>query len=256
MKLPIRGKRSRTRGQALVEFAVVLPVIVLLLLLAVDFGRVFYGWVALNNMARAGANYAALNPTAWSGSGSAAKQAQYQTRMQQDASAIDCTLPGTLPSPTFINQVGTADPHELGDAAEVRLTCQFHLLTPLVSNLLGGGVTLGADAIFPIRQGQIANAPVVPVIPTPTPLPTPTPPPTATPTPSASASSIPSGYCVVPQFVGDANNPTALTGKWVNAGFNGNQMTIQSGTWTSVGSQSQVATAVLKCNATKITVGP
>jgi len=245
MKLPIRGKRPRTRGQALVEFAVILPVLALLLLMAVDFGRVFYGWVALNNMARAGANFAALNPTGWSGSGNATTQAEYQTRMSQDASAIDCTLPAALPSPSFINQVGTADPHELGDAAEVKLSCQFHLLTPLVGNLLGGGVTLGADAIFPIRQGQIANAPVVPVIPTPTPVPTPTPATSATPAPSASASSVPSGYCIVPQFVGDANNPTALTAKWVNAGFNNNKITVQTGTWTSVGSQSQVAAAVL-----------
>ena len=37
------------RGQALVEMAIILPVLVLLLLLAVDFGRVFFGWIALNN---------------------------------------------------------------------------------------------------------------------------------------------------------------------------------------------------------------
>ena len=49
MKLPFRRHRKISRGQALVEFAFILPILVLLLLLAVDFGRVFFGWVALNN---------------------------------------------------------------------------------------------------------------------------------------------------------------------------------------------------------------
>ena len=248
MKLPLHRHRPRTRGQAMVEFAIILPVLALLLVMAVDFGRVFFGWVALNNMARAGANYAALNPYASFGSGTA-----YQLRMTQDASAIDCTLPGTLPGPTFINQVGTADPHELGDAAEVKLTCQFHVITPLVGNLLGGSITIGADSIFPIRQGEIAGAPVVPVIPTPTATPSD---PGATPTPTPSPSTLPAGQCRVPQFVGDLNNAANLTAKWTAAGFHANKMTIEAGSWGSVGSQSQVATAILNCNSTTITVGP
>ena len=256
MKLPIRHRRSRTRGQALVEFAVILPVIALLLLLAIDFGRVFFGWVALNNMARAGANFAALNPSAWSAPADPTKQAEYLLRMQQDASAIDCTLPGTMPSPTFIDKVGTSDPHELGDAAEVKLTCQFHLLTPLVSSILGGGVSLGADAIFPIRAGEVAGAPVQPVVPTPTPSATPTLPPGSTPTPTPSASTIPDGFCKVPQFVGDPNNDANLTNKWTTAGFKANKIIVSPGSWTSVGSQSQVAAAILACDTTGIKVGP
>ena len=52
------------RGQSLVEFALVLPIILLVVLLALDFGRTYLGYINLQNMARIAANYAANNPTA------------------------------------------------------------------------------------------------------------------------------------------------------------------------------------------------
>jgi len=47
------------RGQSLVEFALVLPIFLLIMLFAIDFGRVFSAWISLNNLARIGANLAA-----------------------------------------------------------------------------------------------------------------------------------------------------------------------------------------------------
>lgn len=46
------------RGQSLVELAIMLPLLVTLLLGAVDFARVFYTQVAISNAARVGAEYA------------------------------------------------------------------------------------------------------------------------------------------------------------------------------------------------------
>ena len=66
MRLPSRRKagqpKDRSRGQSMVEFALVIPLILLLMLIAIDFGRVFLGWVGLNNAARVAANYAAMHP--------------------------------------------------------------------------------------------------------------------------------------------------------------------------------------------------
>ena len=53
------GEARPARGQALVEFALVLPVMLLLLLLAVDFGRLFFTYIAVNNAAREATSYAA-----------------------------------------------------------------------------------------------------------------------------------------------------------------------------------------------------
>src|SRR6185437_10682149 len=51
----------RARGQSLVEFALILPVLLLLTLIAVDFGRVYLGWINLQNMARIAADFGANN---------------------------------------------------------------------------------------------------------------------------------------------------------------------------------------------------
>lgn len=49
-----------TRGQALLELTIVVPLLMLLVILAVNFGGWFYAWTEIGNAARAGANYAIL----------------------------------------------------------------------------------------------------------------------------------------------------------------------------------------------------
>lgn len=50
-------KPKRIGGQGLVEFALILPVVLLLVIGALDIGRAFYVKVVLENSAREGANY-------------------------------------------------------------------------------------------------------------------------------------------------------------------------------------------------------
>lgn len=54
-------KKHRLRGQALVEFALVLPLLLLLILGAMDFARMFSTKITLTNAAREGAYYMAYN---------------------------------------------------------------------------------------------------------------------------------------------------------------------------------------------------
>ena len=53
----------------MVELAVTLPFLLLLLLAAVDVGRLFYVYVGVQNAAREGAAYGATHPTWWAASG-------------------------------------------------------------------------------------------------------------------------------------------------------------------------------------------
>jgi len=53
---------AKRKGQALVELALTLPLILLLILGAMDFGRLFYTKLVLTNAAREGANYLAYHP--------------------------------------------------------------------------------------------------------------------------------------------------------------------------------------------------
>ena len=49
------------RGQAMVEFALVLPVLLALLCGIIDFGWLYYNQITLNNAAREGARYAVIH---------------------------------------------------------------------------------------------------------------------------------------------------------------------------------------------------
>ena len=65
----IRRRRLNThkrgeRGQALVELAMIAPVLIILMLGAIDFGRVYFAYVAVTNGARNGADYAAAGSEA------------------------------------------------------------------------------------------------------------------------------------------------------------------------------------------------
>ena len=57
MKQP-RAKRNRSSsGQALIEFALVLPLLFLLIVNVINFGGMLYAWICVSNAARAGAQY-------------------------------------------------------------------------------------------------------------------------------------------------------------------------------------------------------
>lgn len=190
----MRRRRKRTRGQSLVEFALFVPVLLLILLLSIDFGRAFYSWVILQNAARIGANFAGLNAQAWETTpDDPVIVAEYHALVDDDIDEALCTDPD-VPEPVFTDS--TADTssggqtpdtaYNVGDTTRVELTCVFHPLTPVVSAIVSTNVTLGASSEFRIRAGQIAgldNAPPIPVpsVSTPTPVPTPTPTPIGTP---------------------------------------------------------------------------
>jgi PKD repeat protein len=160
--------RHRSRGQSVVEFALTVPLLLILTMVAVDFGRIYLGWINLQNVARIAANYAADHPTAWTGTGNASQQQQYHDQIDNDAKASNCGLPqsagkSVVPTPVFAG--GTS----LGGTARVDIRCTFRVVTPIVGSIFGsGGISVGASAVFPVKSGIGAGGggggnPVVPV---------------------------------------------------------------------------------------------
>jgi Flp pilus assembly protein TadG len=224
---PLRASRRRfrisldPRGQSLVEFAICFPVVMLMILFGIDFGRVFVGWVTLNNAMREAANFAAINPNAWSTPGSPTAQAEFARLINAESSGINCTLPSPLPTPTFPS--GST----IGSPAVVRITCQFSLITPIIKNILGGQINIGASASFPIRSGLIGDgttrgglASFAPVAPTPSPFASVAPPASPIPTPSAIPTAPP--MCVAPDL--NQVNTSQATRKWTDNGFAANNL--------------------------------
>ncbi len=154
----------------MVEMALVIPILMLLLVLSLDFGRVFFGWVGLHNAARIAANEAAARSSAWdtdTDASDAEFQARYFEIVERDLESLNCDidadndgdLADDLPDPVFTNRSQTADPYELGDLVQVDLVCDFEFITPLAGIFLGNPFQIGAGAHFQVL-GEINGIPV------------------------------------------------------------------------------------------------
>jgi len=55
--------RKREQGQALVEFAIVLPILLMVVCGIIDFGWLFYNQLSVQNACREGARFACVNAT-------------------------------------------------------------------------------------------------------------------------------------------------------------------------------------------------
>jgi PKD repeat protein len=151
--------RERHLGQSLVEFALVLPLILMLTLIALDFGRVYLGYINMQNVARIGANFAANNPTAWGSTPDAAVQAQYRNQILADTTATNCRLPKVagvtqVPTPTFTD-TNASGANDIGDTVSVHVDCTFDVITPVIADIVGGHVAVSAASTFPVKTGII-----------------------------------------------------------------------------------------------------
>jgi len=114
-----RHHSVRERGQSLVEFAMVAPLLFVVVFAIVDFGRLFQNQVTLTNAAREGARLGATGATS----------SDIQIR-------VIATAPGMTPTVSVSNAEGTS-----GESVIVTANATVNLITPLarVISLIGGG---------------------------------------------------------------------------------------------------------------------
>ena len=103
---------SQPRGQSLVEFALVLPVLLLLILGAMDFARMFSTKVTLTNAAREGANYLSRHPDQYPNT--------TKTELIIDNEATDLLA--------FTKSITCTNACEKGDTTIVTLTSEVDLI--------------------------------------------------------------------------------------------------------------------------------
>jgi hypothetical protein len=121
-------ERGQTRGQALVEFALVLPILLILLLGVLDFGRAIAAYNSVSNAARSGARVAIVN---------------------QDLAAIEAAVESEGISLGDIEVEFDPDVNnkpacpaddccpQIGCIVEVRVTSSYVPATPIFSNIVG-----------------------------------------------------------------------------------------------------------------------
>jgi Flp pilus assembly protein TadG len=98
----MRGRRKRLLhkargGQALVEFAMIVPLLLLLVVLTVDFGGLINAWITVQNTTRAAADYAILSGSS-AGSPALATSTSLQNLISADMSGLPNVVLGSNPT--------------------------------------------------------------------------------------------------------------------------------------------------------------
>lgn len=139
---------GRSRGQTLVEFALVISIFLVMVMALFDFGRAVYGTSSLGNATRMGGRTAIVNQNAAAIRQRAADQA---VALGLDSSAVSCSpSPGTAtsaPTPTTASGVcveyrtadmsATCATPKLGCIAVVTAKWTYTPITPIAGQLFG-----------------------------------------------------------------------------------------------------------------------
>jgi TadE-like protein len=147
MSRAMRIGRGRSRGQALVEFALAVPVLLVILVGLFDFGRAIFAYNSLSNAAREGARVAIVDQTVVNGvpvgATEAANQATGLGLNPADATQVQVSY--LMPDLS-----GPCATRSLGCIAEVSVRYQFRAITPIVGGVIGP-INLQAKTQLPIE---------------------------------------------------------------------------------------------------------
>lgn len=139
--LPSRfAGRNPEEGAALVEFALVLPVLLVLLLGMLDFGKAFNYWIDQTHLANEGARWAAVNKNPGGGSLQQYVRSQANTPELRDGGTASVAGPIQI-CITFPN--GTS---QVGDPVRVTASTTYNWLPFLGSRLGIAQTTMTASA--------------------------------------------------------------------------------------------------------------
>lgn len=228
------SRRRAHRGQALVELALVLPIMLVLFSSALDLGRLYYSQITIDNAAKEGALEAARDTENLFEFDSTQPCNADTNRViclveneakgslisiLRDDVSLSCS---TTPCPTV---------PVIGNTVTVKVTADFMLVSPILSVFFGGqAVPISASSIAQIEVDPRPGAAATPTpTPTPTPAPTPTPTPNGAPTPTPAPS--PTPVCLAPSVSG---NISITPGAGKSANYSGGATTFNMAAPTPV----------------------
>jgi Flp pilus assembly protein TadG len=137
-------------GQAVVEFALVLPLLCALVFALVDFGKAVYYYIELTHVANEGARIAAVNPSSLPG-GSASLKSYLCSELGSSTSELRAGSSSTDKATVTISYPSATQ--NIGDPVNVRLSTNFHWI-PFVG---GGTVGISGSATMRLEQSTAGN---------------------------------------------------------------------------------------------------
>lgn len=141
MKKLFKSKKGKNEdGQAMVEFALILPIFLLILCGILDFGWLFYNQLSLNNACREGARYAVVNTADGADTQAIINHIENTTTTVFANDGVDITVTYSSPS----------DP-TAGDIT-VTLEADISFFTPVLSTVLGKEKTITSTVIMKVES--------------------------------------------------------------------------------------------------------
>jgi PKD repeat protein len=133
-RLGWRNRRQASRGQALVEFALIIPVMLLMLVIAIDFGRMFFSYVAITNAAREGAAIGAHEPSNLTQiQTTAGQETSSQSQRGENALTVTTVCKDSL-GVTLVNcTYASGGAAGAGNTITVNVDEKFTFLTPMIT---------------------------------------------------------------------------------------------------------------------------
>ncbi len=124
-------RKNGEKGQALAEFALLIPIFLILLFAIVDFGMGFHSWITVTNSAREGARLGAVSATM--------EKIEERVRLTANLPKQDINM-----TVTVTNAQG-----QPGDSVVVQVDYDYDLITPLAGLVqLVSGDILGPTLTF------------------------------------------------------------------------------------------------------------
>lgn len=141
--MTLQRMAASSDGVALVEFAIVVPILLLLLVGILDTGRAVNAYVTISNASREGARYAALNPTAAPAAIRSSAVLPHAQQLDAGGIAVSVTYSGSVTSTACPVPTTTAPP--AGSPApttipvRVDVTYPWSAATFFIGQFFGGG---------------------------------------------------------------------------------------------------------------------
>lgn len=130
----VSSHRGNQNAQAIIELALILPILLVLIVGAVEFGRLFFTKIILTNAAREGAYYMTTHSTDASSCGYACTVGTFNAAYNEALSS------GVTLNPGDVAIAITADPEAATDLYKAKITVQTQVNDMLILGFFMGSV--------------------------------------------------------------------------------------------------------------------
>jgi Flp pilus assembly protein TadG len=137
--------KRQAPGQSMVEFGLILPIILLIIIIFIDLGRIVYYYSALNNAVREGARYGIVTSFA----SSTARQTEIRNKVAHYAVALPLDVSKVS---IYCDRVEGNTPNPCTDYVTVKAVIELPPIIPYFAQLIGAGSTYKIRSISTMQM--------------------------------------------------------------------------------------------------------